>query len=363
MEARSLDGVDRSLEIRDAGVLVQSPVVSVLMLAYNHGAYIEKAIASVLAQATTFPFELVISEDCSTDATRELARKCQRQAPDKIRLIVSDQNVGMNANLLRAIAVARGEFIAYCEGDDYWVDSGKLQKQVEFMRANPACGLVHGNYLNVIEVGGVWRERLAFRRPRQLEMRAGRIYPALLQANRIQTCTVLSRRDLVLRYRAEGPGVGAYRVGDWPEFLYVAHEAEIGFINLPLAAYRRTPGSVTNAGAAAAVERGLDAIRMVGDFCDYFADDQTTRMRAMSSQFTTLLRLAFQAGDRLRFDQGWAWLASNDPPALRQVGVRAMRHLITRPRLTRLLVDSFFWLESMLHRVTFRKSSAADRRK
>src|SRR3546814_17367755 len=82
-------------------------------------------------------------------------------------------------------------------------------------------------------VGGVWRTRLAFRQPRQLEHRAGCIYPACLQANRIQTCTALSRRDLVLRYREIGPGVGTYRVGDWPEFLYTAHETEIGFINHP----------------------------------------------------------------------------------------------------------------------------------
>ncbi|GAB3753589.1 glycosyltransferase [Lysobacter olei] len=356
-------GQTRYQEISSSTEIVANPVVSVLMLAYNHAAYIEQAIVGVLRQETTFPYELVIAEDCSADSSREIARRFQREAPDRVRVIVSDHNVGMHANHDRAVSAARGEFIAYCEGDDYWVDDRKLQKQVEFMRANPACGMLHGNYLNLIEVGGIWRARLAFRTSGRLEFREGRIYSALLQANRIQTCTALMRRDLVLRYRQLGPGVDTYRVGDWPQFLFVAHESEIGFINQPLAAYRRTPGSVTNAGRGAAVERCLDAIRMVQDFCDYFGDDEATRMCALSSQFRTLLQLAFQAGDRQRFDQAWVWLASNDQPALRYVGVRAMQRLITRPRLTRLLVDSFFWLESMLHRVTFRKFSAADGRK
>lgn len=346
-------------EISDATALVDQPVVSVLMLAYNHAPYIAQAIASVLEQETEFSFELVIAEDCSTDATREIARKFQREAPERIRVMVSDHNVGMHANHDRAIAAARGEFIAYCEGDDYWIDRAKLQKQVEFMRQNPTCGLVHGNYLNLIEVEGVWRTRLAFRRPRQLECRAGRIYLALLQANRIQTCTTLSRRALVLRYRAVGPGVGAYRVGDWPEFLYVAHEAEIGFINQPLAAYRRTPGSVTNAGDVAAVERGLDAIRMVEDFCEYFGNDDATRICALSAQFQALMRLAFRAGDRPRFEQAWDWLSSHCPHALRSARARAMRRLIGRPILARFLVGRFFWVESLLHQITFRRAVPA----
>lgn len=360
MIATNAGALERSNEVRDARVLVDNPVVSVLMLAYNHGPYIERAVASVLEQVTTFPFEVIIAEDCSTDDTRELASKCQHKSPDRIRLIVSGCNVGMHANHARAIAASRGEFIAYCEGDDYWVEKSKLQKQVEFMRANPACGLVHGNYLNVIEVGGVWRARLAFRHRRQLEFRAGDIYPALLQANRIQTCTALSRRDLVLRYHAVGPGVGEYRVGDWPEFLYVAHESEIGFINQPLAAYRRTPGSVTNAGAAAAVERGLDAIRMVEDFCEHFGDGEAVRMRALSAQYQTLMRLALVAGDRQRFEQAWAWLSSNDPCALRPWAANAMRRLIAMPNLTRSLVQTFFRFEAMLHQVTFRRTGTRD---
>jgi glycosyltransferase involved in cell wall biosynthesis len=359
MTASGLGSVVPIREISDTAALVNQPVVSVLMLAYNHAPYIAQAIASVLEQETEFSFELLIAEDCSMDATREIALKFQREAPERVRVLVSDNNVGMHANHSRAIAAARGEFMAYCEGDDYWVDRGKLQRQVEFMRGNPTCGLVHGNYLNLIEVGGAWRTRLAFRQPRQLEHRAGRIYPAMLQANRIQTCTTLSRRDLVLLYHAVGPGVGAYRIGDWPEFLYVAHEAEIGFIDQPLAAYRRTRGSVMNSGHAATVEIGLDAIRMVEEFCEYFGDDEAIRVGALSAQFQTLMRLAFRAGDRPRFEQAWDWLLSNRPSALRSMRARTMRRLMERPTLARFLVDRFLHVESMLHRVTFRKTARA----
>lgn len=329
-------------EISNCEILVTQPVVSVVMLAYNHAAYIAQAIAGVLAQKTTFPFELIIGEDASTDATREVALQFQREAPQRIRVMFSEHNVGMHANHRRLVGAARGEFIAYCEGDDYWLDSSKLEMQVEFMRKNPTCDLVHGNYVNLIEVAGMWRTRLAFSKPWQLDDRAGNIYPAMLQANRVQTCTALIKRKSIVQYRTLGPGVDSYSVGDWPEFLYVTHEAGAGFINKPLAAYRRTPGSVTNSGPVAAVHRGLDAIRMVREFCDFFSDEDETRRKAMAMQYRALLQLAFYASDEHAFDLSWKWLARYEPERLSAIRVRLMGMLIRRSRARRISLGLLF---------------------
>ncbi|WAK00568.1 glycosyltransferase [Methylobacter sp. YRD-M1] len=116
-------------EVSDPAVMMLAPIVSVHMITYNHGPYLAEAIEGVIAQKTDFPIELVIGEDCSTDNTREIALDYQRRYPHLIRVIYPDQNVGMHRNFRQVNDACRGEFIAYCEGDDYWVDPDKLREQ------------------------------------------------------------------------------------------------------------------------------------------------------------------------------------------------------------------------------------------
>ncbi len=113
------------------------PLVSIFCLAYNHEAYIEKAIESWLMQKTNFRFEAVIGEDNSTDRTREIVMRYAMEYPDIIRVITSDTNVGMRANAKRTKEACRGRYMAFCEGDDYWTDPRKLQQQADFLEANP----------------------------------------------------------------------------------------------------------------------------------------------------------------------------------------------------------------------------------
>ena len=132
-------------ETSDAEKLCQNPVVSVWMITYNHEPYIRQAIEGVMMQKTDFAYELVIGEDCSTDKTREICFEYQKRYPDKIRVLWSEQNLYRNphpagANGRRTMAHCRGEFIAFCEGDDYWIDPLKLQKQVDIMRKYPNVG-------------------------------------------------------------------------------------------------------------------------------------------------------------------------------------------------------------------------------
>jgi len=111
--------------------------VSVLMLAYNHESYITEAIESVLNQKCTFSFELVIGEDCSTDRTRSICEWYANKFPDKVKLLVSEKNLGIQGNFLRTLGnCISSEYIAFCEGDDKWSDINKLQYQVDFLRNN-----------------------------------------------------------------------------------------------------------------------------------------------------------------------------------------------------------------------------------
>ncbi len=120
-------------------------VVSVVFITYNHEKYVEKALRSVLEQETDFDFEVVVGEDCSTDRTREIVSSVAAEYPGRVNLLFREKNLGRpTKNVYETTMACKGEFIAYLEGDDYWTDKKKLQKQVDFLRAHPEyIGVTH----------------------------------------------------------------------------------------------------------------------------------------------------------------------------------------------------------------------------
>ncbi len=119
------------------------PLVSVNTITFNHAPYIRTCIEGALMQKTNFPFEIVIGEDCSTDGTREIVFEYANNYPEKIRVITSDANVGAMENDKRTNFSCRGEYIAYCEGDDFWIDPLKLQKQYDAAIEKDASMVCH----------------------------------------------------------------------------------------------------------------------------------------------------------------------------------------------------------------------------
>ena len=143
------------IETSDSEKLCKNPVVSVHMITYNHEPYIRQAIEGVMMQQTDFEYELVLGEDASTDKTREICFEYQKRYPDKIRVLWSEHNVNhLGGNFARVLARCRGEYIAFCEGDDFWTDPLKLQKQVDVMRANSSVGICFG-IANITELNGM----------------------------------------------------------------------------------------------------------------------------------------------------------------------------------------------------------------
>lgn len=116
-------------------------LVSINCMTYNHEEYIAEAIESFLMQITEFNYEILIGEDCSTDNTKIIVENYMRMYPKKIRIITSEENVGAKMNSQRLLENSKGKYIAECEGDDYWIDPYKLQKQVDYMEAHPTCTL------------------------------------------------------------------------------------------------------------------------------------------------------------------------------------------------------------------------------
>ena len=110
--------------------------LSICCITYNHAKFIKQALDGFFLQQTTFDYEIVISDDCSTDATLSIIESYNNNYPNRIKLLVNNRNIGMMPNFVQALNTCSGEYIALCEGDDYWTDPYKLQKQVDFLEAN-----------------------------------------------------------------------------------------------------------------------------------------------------------------------------------------------------------------------------------
>jgi len=131
-------------QIMHSWIKNESCKVSIICATYNHELYIREAIEGFLMQETSFPFEIIIHDDASTDATREIIREYVSKYPRLIKVIFQDENTYSRgaSPLIRALLDAKGKYIALCEGDDYWVDAHKLEKQYSAINDNPDCTIV-----------------------------------------------------------------------------------------------------------------------------------------------------------------------------------------------------------------------------
>jgi len=234
--------IDRisSYEISEQAKLKSNPMVSVLMITYNHESYIAQAIEGVLMQKTDFAIEIVIGEDCSTDRTREIVLDYQKKYPELIRVIISDNNVGMMNNSKRTMAACRGKYMAICEGDDYWTDPYKLQKQVDFLEANEDCTLCFHATKFIYENNP---ERNFVHRPKKIpaNCKFTMKHAILGGGGFMATNSMLFHREYILerpKWMDEAP------VGDLPLMLLLASKGKMGFIDDVMSVYRvMTPNS------------------------------------------------------------------------------------------------------------------------
>lgn len=169
-------------------------MLSVIVTTYNHERYLGAAIESALHQRVSFPMEIVIGEDCSTDNTLHIARQYEQRYPDTIRVVTSEKNVGVRANYRRTIAAARGRYIALLDGDDYFTDDEKLQMQVEALEGAPDVGMCYARSQRIDENGN------ATLYP---EGECSTTFEAMLRRNPAENCTVVARRKLVEEYYRE----------------------------------------------------------------------------------------------------------------------------------------------------------------
>jgi glycosyltransferase involved in cell wall biosynthesis/SAM-dependent methyltransferase len=212
----------------------EAPTVSVLVLAYNHEPYIRQALESALEQRTDFPVEIVVAEDASTDGTAGIVTALAAEHP-AIRPMFRARNAGMQVNLREGWATCRGRFIALLEGDDYWTDPAKLQRQVDFLAAHPSSSLVFHRVVEVDESDRILGP------PVPPEPATAFDIGRLARTNFIPTCSVVYRAGLVPELPRE---LEPLPMADWPLHLLHAARGDIGFLDATMGAYRRHAGGV-----------------------------------------------------------------------------------------------------------------------
>jgi len=206
-----------------------SPKVSVVATTHNQEAYVRQTFDGFVAQQTEFPVEIIVCDDASTDTTPAIIREYAERHPHLFRPIFRTENLGLNANLIGGLSAARGEYLALCEGDDYWIDPLKLSKQVAFLDRHPQTAVCFHPVRVIWESGRTknsefppvdWRRDLSLDR--------------LIRRNFIQTNSVVYRR--LRRYDDIPADVMPL---DW--YLHVRHavHGDIAMLQETMAVYRR----------------------------------------------------------------------------------------------------------------------------
>ena len=121
------------------------PLISICSITYNHENFVSETLDSFLMQESAYPYEILISDDCSPDKTQDIINQYVKKYPNIIKSNLREKNVGMMVNFIENIARANGKYIALCEGDDYWTDENKLQKQVDFLEKNDDFVITYSN--------------------------------------------------------------------------------------------------------------------------------------------------------------------------------------------------------------------------
>lgn len=209
-----------------------TPLVSVYCMTYNQENTIGETIESILAQKTDFPFELIVHDDASTDRTPEIIAHYAKAFPEIVRPIFQKENQYFNCNLIKTFIhpAGRGAFVALCEGDDYWTDPEKLQRQADHMVANPECMLCF-HAVQQLEPDG----RLINYRPLKV---TGRVDPSLIVRRGGMFCPTVScmfRREVMdtwPRFRDEAD------VYDYPAQVLAVSMGNVFYMDRIMGVYR-----------------------------------------------------------------------------------------------------------------------------
>ncbi len=235
------------------------PLVSCCIITYNHAPYIGQAVESVLQQQHNYPVEIIVADDRSTDGTTAILEDYQQRYPSLIRLIVQEQNQGASKNFMQLLYAAKGKYIAYLEGDDYWSDAGKLKKQIAFLEQNPDFAICFSNVLETFSDDPADPRNHLHEGPGSKSITT---LNDLLYGNYIQTSSVVFRNRLFEYFPS---WYGPLMPGDWPLHILNAQFGKIFYDKECMSVHRNhSDGVWSSQKAIRRIENSLHVCEVIG---------------------------------------------------------------------------------------------------
>ncbi|RXJ46032.1 glycosyltransferase [Gelidibacter gilvus] len=255
--------------------------VSIIVLSYNHESYLHETLQSLTDQKTKFEYEILVGDDCSPDNSRLIIDQFYGKHPNKIKRIYPEKNLGPNANYLNCLRNAKGQFIAFCEGDDYWIDENKLQKQVDFLEQNPKYGGVCGEVISR-DIEKKSEERIPLKEEGVI------CFEDIVFQNKIHSNTILFRNELINIDSLDV--IKQLSIGDWYLHLLVTMQRPYYYLPQYLALYR-----VHNAGIFSKKSdffKAYQKSRLLAIFMKSEGNDENSRLikKSLESQVFTAFR-------------------------------------------------------------------------
>lgn len=238
------------------------PLISVVMIAYNSERYISDAIQGVIAQKGNFNIQLIICDDCSTDATAKVVEYWALRYPGIIDFHRNPENLGVQGNYLEAFKYVKGDYLAMCDADDYWTDSKKLDCQVSYMETHPECAITFHRVINYYEDSGV----KSFSNGGQ---KTDLTFNDISRSNFITNMSVLYRRKLVDLSNLPD-WMSEVRLVDYPMHMFYAAKGGIHYFNKPMGVYRQSESAIWSMAKQTYRHEMSLIVRL--NLLDYFAD-------------------------------------------------------------------------------------------
>jgi glycosyltransferase involved in cell wall biosynthesis len=221
--------------------------LSVCVPTYNHGKYIGQMLEGALMQQTSFAFEIVVGDDGSLDHTQDVIRDYMKKYPGRIRAFLHPENQGPSYprefagrnNVLGLLKACKGEYVAMCEGDDYWTDPNKLQKQVDFLDQNPDYSISHHN------VQVIYEDESASHYFNELtQSRTSHLEDLLADKWFMATGSWVYRNYFLTEDFVPWHALAAS--GDWALLIQIVSRGKIGYMPDVMGVYRKHVGGLSN---------------------------------------------------------------------------------------------------------------------
>lgn len=224
-----------------------NPLVSIICLSYNNESFIKKSLDGILMQKVNFAYEIIIHDDASTDNSQKIIKEYLNKFSNVMKPILQIENqYSKGSGIVSRIVfdAAKGKYVAFCEGDDYWIDPYKLQKQVDFLENNSDFGLVHTN-CSYLDNDSNKLSKSPFDSSNIIK--EGYLFNELIKFNRICTLTVCVRRDIIKKYIQDvDPYKRQWKMGDYPMWLYLSQNAKIKYFDDNTSCYRVLKNSASH---------------------------------------------------------------------------------------------------------------------